>query len=477
MHDDPQFKTLRVIFEAALLRIDPYGMIKDRVRLEGIPGQPGSRLVIEFEAARHEVELARFSRILVLGCGKASARMAKAVEEILGAGQAEGQSEGQSQGLPWGGLVCTKYGHTEALARIEQAEAAHPVPDEAGVQAARRIAGLARAAGADTLVLNLISGGGSALLPAPMSYQDQGREVVLTLAHKQAVTRALLACGADIREINCVRKHLSELKGGRFLRLLAPATSVSLILSDVVGDRLDTIASGITSADESTYAEALGIVRGYGVQGLIPAEALRALELGAAGKLDETPKPGDPALSSATNLLIGTNHAALLAACDKARELGLNVAPLTCLLTGEAREVARFLSGIGQDVRRTGMLVARPACVILGGETVVTLVGEGKGGRNQEMALAFLAEMERDPEGGRGVAFLSASTDGTDGPTDAAGAYASPEMLRRARQAGLSTAAALKANDSYHFFEAIGGLYKTGPTRTNVCDLHLLLVE
>ena len=458
MQSEAQFKTLRSIFEAALLRIDPYGMIKQRMRLEG------RRLIVELEAERFEADLSRFSRIVVLGCGKASARMAKAVEEILGARVS-------------GGLVCTKYGHTEVLSRIEQAEAAHPVPDEAGVAAAAHIAELARGADEDTLVINLISGGGSALLPAPMTYMDRGRQVRLTLEHKQAVTRALLACGADIREINCVRKHLSELKGGRFLRLLAPATSLSLILSDVVGDRLDTIASGITSADESTYAQALDIVRGYGIERAIPAEVLRALELGAAGAIAETPKPGDTALGLATNLLIGTNHAALLAACEKARELGYNVAPLTCQLTGEAREVARFLSGIGQDVRRTGMLVARPACVIVGGETVVTLTGDGKGGRNQEMALAFLAEMERDPEQGRGIAFLSASTDGTDGPTDAAGAYASPAMLRRARAAGLSLSGALKANDSYHFFEAIGGLYKTGPTRTNVCDLHMLLVE
>ncbi len=462
MRDEPQFSTLRAIFEAALERIDPYGMITERVRLES------GRLVIELDQVRHEEELSRYSRVLVLGCGKASARMALALERIL---------SGLPEGLEWGGLVCTKYGHTEQLARIGQVEAAHPVPDQAGVEAARRMAELARQADENTLVLNLISGGGSALLPAPMRYRDAGREVALTLEHKQAVTRALLACGADIREINCVRKHLSELKGGRFLRLLAPARSISLILSDVVGDRLDTIASGITSDDSSTYAQALEIVRGYGIAGRIPPETLRALELGAAGEIPETPKPGDPALERAVNLLIGTNHAALLAACHKARELGLNVAPLTCLLTGEAREVARFLSGIGQDARRTGMLVAPPACVILGGETVVTLTGEGKGGRNQEMALAFLAELDRDPEAGRGLAFLSASTDGSDGPTDAAGAYASAGMLARARAAGLSMPEALRANDSYHFFEAIGGLYKTGPTRTNVCDLHLLLVE
>lgn len=458
METDAQFLALREIFSAALTRIDPYGMIKDRVHLEG------DRLIAELEQQRHEVDLARFSRILVLGCGKASGRMARAVEEILGE-------------RVTGGLVCVKYGHTDELSRIEQAEAAHPVPDEAGVRAAARIAELARGAGADTLVINLISGGGSALLPAPMTYLDGGKSVTLTLEHKQAVTRALLACGADIREINCVRKHLSELKGGRFLRLLEPATSLSLILSDVVGDRLDTIASGITSADESTYAQALGIVEKYGVAAKLPPEVLRALELGAGGSISETPKPGDPALDRATSLLIGTNHAALLAACDKARELGYNVAPLTCLLTGEAREVAKFLAGIALDVRRTEMLVKRPACVILGGETVVTLTGEGKGGRNQEMALAFLAELERDPEHGRGIGFLSASTDGSDGPTDAAGAYASANMLERAREAGLSTSAALRANDSYHFFEAIGGLYKTGPTMTNVCDLHMLLVE
>ncbi len=462
METEPQFLALRAIFSAALTRIDPYGMLKQRLRLAG------DLLVAELEQERHEVDLSRFSRILVLGCGKASSRMARAVEELLG-------------DRITGGLVCVKYGHTETLARIEQAEAGHPMPDEAGVRAAERIAELARGADEQTLVINLISGGGSALLPAPMTYQDNGRangaDVRLTLAHKQAVTRALLACGADIREINCVRKHLSELKGGRFLRLLEPATSLSILMYDVVGDRLDTMATGITCADESTYAQALGIVEHYGLADRLPPEVVRALQLGASGQMAETPKPGDPALSRATNLLIGTNHAALLAACDKARELGYNVAPLTCLLTGEAREVAKFLAGIALDVRRTEMLVKRPACIILGGETVVTLMGEGKGGRNQEMALAFLAELARDPEHGRGIAFLSASTDGSDGPTDAAGAYASAMMLERARVAGLSTAAALKANDSYHFFEAIEGLYKTGPTMTNVCDLHMLLVE
>jgi hydroxypyruvate reductase len=448
---------LRTIFEAALTRIDPYRMLVDHVRVNR------NMLCVSFDGVRYETDLSAFKRILVLGCGKASSRMALALEEILG--------ERVS-----GGLICTKYGHTEPLKRIEQMEAAHPVPDEAGVLAAGRIARFAREADAQTLVIALISGGGSALLPAPMTYMDGGRNVTLTLEHKQAVTRALLACGADIREINCLRKHLSALKGGRFLKLVEPAACLSFILSDVVGDRLDTIASGITAADESTYGQAMAIIEKYGVADKLPPEALRAIELGAAGLLPETPKPGDPALSRATNLLIGTNHAALMASCEKARELGFNVAPLTCLLTGEAREVAKFLSGIAQDARRTGMLVKPPACVILGGETVVTVTGEGKGGRNQEMALAFLSELEHDPERGRNIWFLSASTDGTDGPTDAAGAFASGPMLEEAKAKGLSMAAALKANDSYHFFEELGGLYKTGPTRTNVCDLHILLV-
>ena len=448
---------LKAIFEAALHRIDPYQMLIDHVRLEG------DMLMAAFDGTQNEINISSYQRILVLGCGKASSRMALAMEVILGNRLS-------------GGLVCTKYGHTELLTIIEQVEAAHPVPDEAGVRAANRMAQLAREADEHTLVITLISGGGSALLPAPMTYTDNGLEVVLTLEHKQAVTRTLLGCGADIREINCLRKHLSALKGGRFLQLIEPATCLSFILSDVVGDRLDTIASGITAADNSTYAQALGIIDKYGVAEQFPAEALQAIRLGAKGAIPETLKPGDTALARVTNLLIGTNHAALMAACDAARNLGYNVAPLTSQLTGEAREVAKFLAGIALDVRRTGMLVKPPACIILGGETVVTVTGEGKGGRNQEMALAFLAELEHDPESGRNIEFLSASTDGSDGPTDAAGAFASEPMLARAKAAGLSMPDALKANDSYHFFEALEGLYKTGPTRTNVCDLHILLL-
>lgn len=448
---------LRSIFTAGLERIDPYRMIVNHVRVEG------SRLVAAFEGQRHEVDLDAFERILVLGAGKASARMARAFEDILG------QRVGQ-------GLVVVKYGHGEPLERVEVLESAHPTPDENGVAAARRVAELAAGADERTLVINLVSGGGSALLPCPLGPAELGPGRGLTLEHKQAMTRALLACGAEIGEINCIRKHISAVKGGRLLRLLAPATSLNFILSDVVGDRLDTIASGLTSHDDTTFGDALGIVDKYGLADLAPPEVLDVLRQGAQGAIAETPKAGDPATALATNILIGSNHAALVAAAAQARALGYNVAALTCGLTGESREAAKFFYGIARDVRKNGLLLPRPACIIAGGETVVNLKGQGKGGRNQEMALAFLAELARDDEQGADIWFLSASTDGTDGPTDAAGAFAATPLLHAARARGLSWDAYLRDNDSYHFFEAIGGLLKTGPTMTNVCDLHMVLV-
>jgi hydroxypyruvate reductase len=257
---------------------------------------------------------------------------------------------------------------------------------------------------------------------------------------------------------------------------MQPARSLNFILSDVVGDRLDTIASGLTSYDETTFEEAMSIIEKYQLYDKAPPNVMRTLTLGVQGKIEETPKYGDPATELATNILIGSNQAALLAACETARGQGYNTSALTCALTGEAREAAKFLWGIAKDVRKTEMLVKKPACIIAGGETVVTLKGEGKGGRNQEMALAFLAELARDEQKGANIFFLSASTDGTDGPTDAAGAFASAELVELSKKAGLSINGSLKNNDSYHFFDAIGYLLKTGPTMTNVCDLHMVIV-
>jgi len=452
-----EFSQLEAIFRAALDRVDPYKMITAHVRMEG------SRLAVTFEGRRYETDLDRFNRILVIGAGKASALMAKAVEDVVGDRIS-------------GGIVVVKHGHAEKLKSVEVIEAGHPTPDENGVRAARRISELARDAGEDTLVLNLVSGGGSALLCSPLAVESAEASVRLTLGDKQAVTTALLACGADIREINCLRKHLSGVKGGRLLQLLAPATSLNFILSDVVGDRLDTISSGVTACDATTYADALGIIEKYGLRGNIPQSVMHALTLGADGKIPETMKPGDPVAVSATNILIGTNLAAVMAAKECARSFGYNAVALTCSLTGEAREAARFLFAIAHDVRNIGLLSDKPALIIAGGETVVTLNGSGKGGRNQEMALAFLAELALDEDNGKGIFFLSASTDGSDGPTDAAGAFASAEVLNLARRAGLSPESYLRNNDSYHFFDKIGQLLRTGPTKTNVCDLHLVAI-
>ena len=440
---------LKSIFQAALAAVDSYQLMMRGIRLDG------SRLTVAAGSERHEVDLDGFSRILVLGAGKASARMAMALEAILGARIS-------------GGLVSVKYGHGEPLKRIEVVEAGHPVPDANGEEAARRIAGLAESADERTLVLNLISGGGSALLPAPADG--------LTLAGKQEMTSLLLASGADIQEMNCVRKHLSRLKGGRLLRLLAPARSLNLILSDVLGDRLDTIASGLTAADATTFADALAVIDKYGLRGKAPAAALKILEDGAAGRLPETSKAGDPAALLGTNMILAGNGTAVTAACERARGLGYNTVALPSPVTGEAREAARMLYGIARDLAGGGPLANLPACMVAGGETTVTIKGTGNGGRNQELALAFLGEMAHDARRGHGIHLLSASTDGTDGPTDAAGAFASAEVLALADAAGLSIAASLAGNDSYRFFEAIGQLFKTGPTMTNVCDLQIVLI-
>lgn len=444
------FEHLNDIFRAALERVDPYGMMIDHLRREG------AELVVEAEGHHLRVDLDDYERILVLGAGKASARMARALEDILGPRLT-------------GGLVVVKYGHAEPLSRIEVIEAGHPTPDARGVEAARRLAELARGADGKTLVLSLISGGGSALLPSPL----EG----LTLADKQGATAALLASGADIRAVNCVRKHLSGLKGGRLLSLLSPARSLNFILSDVVGDHLDAIASGLTVADASSFADALAVVDAHGLRDKLPAAALRVLIQGGEGRIAETLKAGDPAAALATNIIIGSNRAALLAARDKAGSLGYHAVALTSGWVGEARGAAKLLFAIARDIRDGEMLARRPACVLAGGETVVTLTGSGKGGRNQEMALAFLAELAQEPERGRGIHFLSAATDGGDGPTDAAGAFASAEVLEAAGRAGLSIAAALGANDSYTFFDQAGYLLRTGPTMTNVCDLQMVIIR
>ncbi|MDP3176420.1 MAG: DUF4147 domain-containing protein, partial [Spirochaetaceae bacterium] len=367
-----------------------------------------------------------------------------------------------------GGIVAVKDGYLERLRTIELLESSHPVPDERSAAAARAMLALGEKVDERCLVIVLISGGGSSLLCAPA----QG----ISLEDKAETTRLLLASGAPIQEINCVRKHISAVKGGRLAAALAPATVLSLILSDVIGDDLDAIASGPTVPDPTTWSDALGIVRRRGIEALLPASVAQRLRLGAEGGLPDTPKAGDPAFARSRALLVGTNRLALLAAEAEARKRGYRALVLTSRLTGEAREAALFILGIGKDIRAHSFPLRAPACVILGGETTVTLKGKGRGGRNQEMALAFLDAMERSPKDTEGILLLSASTDGSDGPTDAAGAFADGATALAAREAGLDPRAYLGENDSYRFFDRIGGLLRTGPTNTNVCDVQLLLV-
>jgi len=400
---------------------------------------------------RERVDLARVRQIVAVGLGKAAAPMAAAVEEILGDRIVRG-------------VVVTKYGHAQPTRTIRIHEAGHPVPDDAGIAGAQAILDHVMGLGPDDLVLVLISGGGSALTPAPVDG--------ITLAEKQALTKALLACGADIREMNTLRKHISRIKGGQLARAAAPARVFTLILSDIVGDPLDAIASGPTVPDPRTYADALAILDKYGIRHEIPASIRAHLEAGAAGKVRETPKPDDPLFERVTSVMVASNIQALEAAQAEAQRLGFQTMILSSFIEGETREIARMHAALALEVRASGHPLRPPACLITGGETTVTLKGTGKGGRNQEFALAAALDIAGSPD----VVILSAGTDGTDGPTDAAGALADGDTVARARAVGLSPQAALAGNDAYPFFERLGDLIITGPTRTNVMDVRLVLV-
>jgi hydroxypyruvate reductase len=429
------------IFRASLEAASPEKTILRNLALTGAVLRAGNR----------RYDLDRFERVLVIGAGKASARMARALEKLLGARIS-------------GGLINTKYGHLARLRRIELNECGHPVPDQAGVDGARRIAEIAASAGERDLVICLVSGGGSALLPLPVDG--------VTLEEKQETTRLLLACGATIHEINAVRKHISAVKGGQLARLAAPATVLALLLSDVIGDPLDVIASGPAAPDDSTYAAAWRVVEKYGLAGRIPASVRARLEAGLRGEAPETPKPGDPCFARTQNLIVGSNRLAVDAAVRRARELGYKPLVLSTMIEGETREVAQVHAAVAREILASGRPAKPPCCVISGGETTVTLKGDGLGGRNQEFALACAIALDGLP----GAVAFSGGTDGTDGPTDAAGAIADGRTVRRATASGLDPARFLARNDSYHFFEALGDLVKTGPTGTNVMDVRLLLV-
>ena len=385
-------------------------------------------------------------RTIVLGAGKASAAMAKAVEDHWPG--------------PIGGLVVTRYGHSVPCKQIQIVEAAHPVPDTAGEAAARRILDLALGAGPDDLVLCLISGGGSALLTLP----SEG----LTLADKQAINKALLASGADIGQMNVVRKHLSAIKGGWLAAAAHPARVVSLLISDIPGDDPAAIASGPTVADSSTFADARAVLARYGIE---PPPAVQAHLARAA---EETPKPGDPRLAAVENLMIAMPQRSLEAAAAMAREAGMTPLLLGDALEGEAREVGRVMAGIARSVLEHGHPLGQPCVLLSGGETTVTVRNKaGRGGRNTEFLLGLAIQLQGTP----GVWALAADTDGIDGSETSAGAIVTPDSLARAHALGLEPRELLAANDAWVFFDRLGDLVTTGPTLTNVNDFRAVLIS
>ena len=384
-------------------------------------------------------------RTIVIGAGKASAAMAKAFEDHWPAVAS--------------GIVVTRYGYAVPCRKIEIVEAAHPVPDAAGLAAAQRIRDLVRGLANDDLVVALISGGGSALLALPL----EG----LTLDDKQEVNRALLRSGATISEMNCVRRHLSAIKGGRLAAACAPAEVVTLLMSDVPGDDPINIASGPTVADPTTCADALDVIRRYGID--VPPGVRRVLDSGAG----ETVKPGDPRLARATTRMIATPQMALEAAAAVARDAGYAAAILGDSIEGEARDVAKVMAGIAQQVAVHGQPLAAPCVLLSGGETTVTVRGNGRGGRNVEFLLALAVALA----GRAGVYAIAGDTDGVDGVEEIAGAIVTPDTLARAWAKGIRPRESLASNDGHGFFEALGDSVVTGPTLTNVNDFRAILVD
>jgi glycerate-2-kinase len=431
----PRFAELAALFGEAVAAVDASEAVRRAVLRDG------DRLVVA------GTPLAPGQRLFVLAAGKAAAAMAAAVEEVAGERVAAG-------------LAVTKDAHGLPLRRVALRLAAHPVPDARCEAAAREAVALVEGAGADDVLLALLSGGASSLLACPAPG--------LELADLAEATRRLLAAGAEIEELNAVRKHLSGLAGGRLARR-APSRRIEvLLISDVPGDRLDVIASGPFAPDPTTYADALAALSGRGLERELPERVRAHLAAGARGEREETPKPGDPGLERVRHTLLATNRTAVDAARRAAERRGLRAEVLDGVLRGEAREAARALVARARAARGSA-----PACLVAGGETHVTVRGPGRGGRSQELALAAALDLDRD----RPTALLAAGTDGSDGPTDAAGAYADESTLERARRAGLDARAALDANDAYAFFAAEGGLFRTGPTRTNVMDLALVRVD
>lgn len=429
------------IVDGALNAVASDRAVLNALRLEGEVLHVGDR----------QYDLSSYERITCLGAGKASASMARALKQVLG-------------DRLRGGLVVTKYDHGLAIRGIRVMESGHPVPDAEGEAGSCELLSQAHPTTEKDLVFCLLSGGASALVPCP--------KAPVSLADKMAATKLLLDCGATIHEMNAIRKHLSRVKGGLLAKALEPASVITLIISDVVGNDLDVIGSGLTAPDESTYADCLNIIDSYGLKQRMPATVMQVLNDGVQAFIPETTKHGDPCFERVHNALIATNETALHGSAEAARSLGYATDILTSTMTGEARDAAGWLA----ETARKRCAEGKPLCLLAGGETTVTIRGKGKGGRNQELALALGLELEQLPGIRDRVSVACVGTDGTDGPTDAAGGIILPETITRSRSMGLAPEDYLTNNDSYHFLERAEALLVTGPTRTNVMDMVVMLV-
>lgn len=434
-------RALISIFRAALRAVDPYDAVTRYV----------DEIVRTYESGKYR-------KLYVLSFGKAAPAMAQAMTDCIG-------------GIVSGGIIITKYGHAKSTAEdlgLRVFQAAHPIPDKKGFQATHEVMKLFEHSNEHVLVVCLISGGSSSLLVAPY--------FGISLENKQKTTELLLKGGADIYEMNAVRKHISQIKGGRLAAIAYPSGIESLILSDVLGDKLDVIASGPTAPDETTFADALGVIEKYQITKDMPANVLDTLRRGVQGLVPETPKHDNPVFRTVSNKIIGNNIKAIEAAKERARQLGFDAIVVNTGIHGEASETGRQLAH--ETLAAKKMLAQRsscckPLCLISGGETTVTVKGNGVGGRNMELALAFAIEVD----GESGITFLSAGTDGGDGPTDAAGAIVDGLTASKGQTVGIDPQKCLQNNDSYNYFKITNELLITGPTGTNVMDLQIALLH
>ena len=440
------------IYGAAVEAVNPQRLIRS--------GFSFHNNVFTSSVAEHEfsIDTSQYNNIHIIGAGKAAALMAHTLETIF-------------DGRVCGGIVAAKYGHSVPLRYVDIIQSGHPIPDANSLLAGEAIKQYAQQIPDDDLVLGVFSGGASACCVLPA--QSNGTEII-SLADKQAMTALLLSSGAAIEEINCVRKHISGIKGGRLAHMLYPARAVHLLLSDVIGDKLDVIASGMTVPDDTTYADAFAVLHRYDLLKNAPVSIVRHIENGKLGKIEETPKTGSTVFTANSSVIIGTNASAVQAAGISAERLGYSVIIIPTPVTGEAQTAAKRLYDFLKTYRVGGQ---KPVCVLWGGETTVTLTGSGKGGRNQEQAVSFIHEAVKCNDMLNDMTVLFAATDGSDGPTDAAGGVVSCETVGQILREGVDITMYLGEHDSYNLLKRYEALFMTGPTLTNVCDIGIALIS